>query len=53
MPRDRLMKLLDWRDGHFEFTPCAIGGRDEVGTPVTQILLEHAAKSDERLAKKA
>ena len=50
-PRDRLMALLDWRDGHFEFSPCAIGGRDEVGAPVTQLLLEHARMGDEKLAK--
>lgn len=46
-PRDRLMRLLDWRGGHFEFSPCAVGGRDEIGVPITQILLEHARRSDE------
>ena len=46
-PRDRLMRLLDWHDGHFEFSPCAIGGRDEVNSTVTQLLLEHARVSDE------
>ena len=46
-PRERLMQLLDWRDGHFEFSPCAIGGRDEIGTPITQLLLEHARIADE------
>ena len=46
-PRERLMMLLDWADGQFEFSPCAIGGRDEVGTTVTQLLLEHARISDE------
>ncbi len=51
-PRERLMRLLDWRDGHFEFSPCAIGGRDEVGVPVTQILLEHARTSDESQARR-
>ena len=25
------MRLLDWHDGQFEFSPCAIGGRDELG----------------------
>ena len=24
------MRLLDWHDGQFEFSPCAIGGRDEL-----------------------
>ena len=47
VPRDRLMRLLDWRDGQFEFTPAAIGGRDEVGATVTQLLLEHARAKDE------
>jgi CheY-like chemotaxis protein len=46
-PRDRLMRLLDWRAGHFEFSPCAVGGRDEIGLPIMQILLEHARRSDE------
>ncbi len=46
-PRDRLMRVLDWGDGHFEFSPCAIGGLDEVNAPITQILLEHARTADE------
>lgn len=46
-PKERLMRLLDWREGHFEFTPAAIGGRDELGVSITQILLEHARVSDE------
>jgi CheY-like chemotaxis protein len=45
--RDRLMKLLDWRDGQFEFSPMAIGGRDEIGVSTTQLLLEHARRHDE------
>jgi CheY-like chemotaxis protein len=47
-PRDRLMRLLDWRDGQFEFSPADIGGRDELGLSVTQILLEHARTRDEQ-----
>ncbi len=47
VPRDRIMKLLDWRDGQFEFTPAQIGGKDEVGSTVTQLLLEHARRNDE------
>jgi CheY-like chemotaxis protein len=47
VPRDRVMRLLDWRDGQFEFTPCAIGGRDEIGASVTQLLLQHAHTRDE------
>ena len=49
-PRDRLMKLLDWKEGQFEFSPMAIGGRDEIGVSTTQILLEHAHRSDEAQA---
>jgi CheY-like chemotaxis protein len=47
--RARLMTLLDWHEGQFEFSPCAIGGRDEVGAKVTQLLLEHAHSRDEAL----
>jgi CheY-like chemotaxis protein/Tfp pilus assembly protein PilZ len=46
-PRQRMMQLLDWQAGSFEFSPCAIGGRDELQTSVTQLLLEHARVSDE------
>jgi CheY-like chemotaxis protein len=46
-PRERLMRLLDWRDGQFEFTPSTVGGRDEVAATVTQLLLEHARTRDE------
>ena len=48
VPKDRLMRLLDWRDGQFEFSPADIGGRDEVGLSVTQVLLEHARTRDEQ-----
>jgi len=47
LPKDRLMRLLDWRDGQFEFSPAAIGGRDELGVSVTALLLEHARRTDE------
>lgn len=47
-PKQRLMELLDWHVGQFEFSPCAIGGRDEVNTPITQVLLEHARSHDEQ-----
>ena len=50
-PRDRIMHLLDWRDGQFEFSPSAVGGRDEVNASITQLLLEHARISDEESAK--
>ena len=47
-PKQRLMALLDWQVGQFEFSPCSIGGRDELHTTVTQLLLEHARTSDEQ-----
>jgi CheY-like chemotaxis protein/Tfp pilus assembly protein PilZ len=47
-PKDRLMRLLDWRDGQFEFSPADVGGRDELGLSVTQVLLEHARTRDEQ-----
>jgi CheY-like chemotaxis protein len=48
LPKDRLMQLLDWREGQFEFSPAEIGGRNELGLSVTQILLEHARRRDEQ-----
>ena len=47
-PKDRLMQLLDWQVGQFEFSPCAIGGRDELKATITQVLLEHARTQDEQ-----
>jgi CheY-like chemotaxis protein/Tfp pilus assembly protein PilZ len=46
-PRERMMRLLDWRDGQFEFSPAAVGGRDELGLTISAMLLEHARISDE------
>ena len=51
-PKQRMMQLLDWHSGQFEFSPCAIGGRDELQVSVTQLLLEHARMSDELDADK-
>ena len=51
-PRERLMRLLDWHVGQFEFSPCSIGGRDELNTTVTSLLLEHARVRDEADADK-
>lgn len=50
LAKDRLMRLLDWHDGQFEFSPANIAGRDELGLSVTQILLEHARTRDEQRA---
>jgi len=47
-PKQRLMALLDWAVGQFEFSPCAIGGRDELNTTITAMLLEHARVRDEQ-----
>ena len=47
VPKQRMMQLLDWHIGQFEFSPCAIGGRDEVQLSITQLLLEHARVRDE------
>ncbi len=48
----RLMTLLDWHVGQFEFSPCSIGGHDELNTSVTQLLLEHARVRDEQTPEK-
>jgi CheY-like chemotaxis protein len=53
LPKDRLMRLLDWREGQFEFSPAEIGGRNELGLSVTQILLEHARRRDEQRTRPA
>ncbi|HUS32319.1 MAG TPA: DUF4388 domain-containing protein [Kofleriaceae bacterium] len=47
-PKARMMSLLDWHAGQFEFSPCAIGGRDELNTSITALLLEHARVHDEQ-----
>jgi CheY-like chemotaxis protein/Tfp pilus assembly protein PilZ len=49
--RTRLMSLLDWQTGSFEFSPCSIGGRDELQQTITQVLLEHARTRDESSGK--
>lgn len=46
--RERLMNVLDWTAGAFEFSGCEVVGADELGLPTTQMLLEHARLSDER-----
>jgi CheY-like chemotaxis protein/Tfp pilus assembly protein PilZ len=51
-PKQRMMQLLDWHVGSFEFSPCAIGGRDELGTSITAMLLEHARVQDEQVPAK-
>jgi DNA-binding response OmpR family regulator/Tfp pilus assembly protein PilZ len=45
--RDRLLDLLDWSSGEFEFASCTVGGDDEVRLATTPLLLEHARRRDE------
>jgi hypothetical protein len=37
-PRARLMSILDWQRGQFEFTGCEVVGTDELGIGTSQIL---------------
>jgi hypothetical protein len=46
-PRERLMDVLDWTAGSFEFTSCEVIGSDEVGVGTSALLLEHARIRDE------
>ncbi len=48
--RERLMRLLDWRDGQFEFSPSAVTGHDEIRSSIQVLLLEHARRRDEQTA---
>lgn len=43
----RLMRVLDWTRGQFDFSGCEVVGADELGHATTTILLEHARRSDE------
>lgn len=43
----RVMLALDWQDGQFEFTTCAIEGDDQIGMGTQRLLLEHARARDE------
>lgn len=47
-PRARVMRLLDWSEGRFEFTATPVATADEVGASTTSLLLEHARLRDER-----
>ena len=46
-PRERMMSLLDWQHGTFEFTSCEVVGSDELGLGTSAMLLEHARIRDE------
>jgi len=46
-PLARVMSLLDWRAGRFEFSACEVVAGDELGIQTQQLLLEHARIRDE------
>jgi uncharacterized protein (TIGR02266 family) len=45
--RDKLMQILDWPSGNFEFAACEVIGADEIDMPTQVLLLEHARRRDE------
>jgi CheY-like chemotaxis protein/Tfp pilus assembly protein PilZ len=51
-PVERLMGVLDWTTGSFEFTSCEVVGSDEIGIGTSALLLEHARLRDEARAKR-
>jgi DNA-binding response OmpR family regulator len=46
--RSRLMAVLDWKVGSFDFSSCEVVGSDEVNLSTQYALLEHARIRDER-----
>jgi DNA-binding response OmpR family regulator len=46
--RAAAMRILDAVSGQFEFAPQDVTEKDELGMPVTALLLEHAREIDER-----
>ena len=50
--RSILMRVLDWKLGHFEFAAGPIDDVDELGLSVTHLLLEHARVRDESAARR-
>jgi hypothetical protein len=47
-PHDKVMTVLGWTEGSFEFAACEVVGEDELRCSTTALLLEHARISDER-----
>jgi DNA-binding response OmpR family regulator/Tfp pilus assembly protein PilZ len=45
--RDRLLAVLDWQQGNFEFSACEVVGADEVQMSTQFLLIEHARLRDE------
>ena len=50
--RTRVMNILDWRFGRFEFNACEVIAGDELGLMTQQLLLEHARLRDEEARDK-
>jgi len=46
-PRERLLDILDWTEGRFEFLMSDVVGRDEIEFTTPQLLLEHARQKDD------
>lgn len=46
-PMQRIMRVLDWSDGNFEFVACEVVGSNELNIETTRLLLEHARIRDE------
>jgi two-component system OmpR family response regulator len=46
-PLERMMDVLDWSTGTFEFSSCEVVGSDELGVGTSTLLLEHARIRDE------
>jgi DNA-binding response OmpR family regulator/Tfp pilus assembly protein PilZ len=47
----RFFHVLDWREGRFEFSATETFGADEVDTPSSFALLEHARRQDEETGR--
>jgi CheY-like chemotaxis protein len=47
-PLDKVMSVLGWIEGSFEFAACEVVGEDELRFSTTALLIEHARISDER-----
>jgi uncharacterized protein (TIGR02266 family) len=45
--REKLMRVLSWQRGNFEFTTCEVVGSDDVKMSSSALLLEHARRQDE------
>ncbi len=45
--RKKLMQVLGWQTGNFEFSACEVVGADEVQMSTQFLLLEHARQTDE------